>query len=133
MEKKRKMTKRQETTINSFYIYFLGKFIFCRKRIWNNLVYTVTFALQFFRVAGYWKCSNKAPTPIQICRGLADVVLRPEILGNILGLLTQILIVMSYYFFFIYFREVPSIQKKKQKHYNQKIKSILKGNIWFNP
>ena len=48
MEKKRKMTKRQETTINSFYIYFLGKFIFCRKRIWNNLVYTVTFALQFF-------------------------------------------------------------------------------------
>ena len=50
MEKKRKMTKRQETTINSFYIYFLGKFIFCRKRIWNNLVYTVTFALQFFEL-----------------------------------------------------------------------------------
>ena len=58
------MTKRQKTTINSFYIYFLGKIIFCRKRICNNLVYTVTFVLQFFRVAGYWKCSNKAPTPI---------------------------------------------------------------------
>ena len=29
-----------------------------------NWVYIVTFVLQFVRVAGYWKCNNKTPTPI---------------------------------------------------------------------
>ena len=54
--------------LNSNYKHFftltLEKFIFCRKHIWKKLIYIVTFVLQFFSVAGYWKCSNKTPTPI---------------------------------------------------------------------
>ena len=61
--------------------------------------------------------------PIQICIGLVDAVLPPNILGNRLGILTQILISMNYYIFFLYFREVPSIQKK--------IKALVKENFWF--
>ena len=36
---------------------------FVKKHIWKNLVRSVAFVLQFFHVAGYWKCSNKTPTP----------------------------------------------------------------------
>ena len=43
--------------------------------------------MQFFRVPGYWKCSEKAPTPIEICIGLVDAVLRYKILGSRLGIL----------------------------------------------
>ena len=46
-----------------------------------NLVYIVTFALQF-RLAGNWKCNDKTQTPIKISIGLADATLRPKILGN---------------------------------------------------
>ena len=47
-----------------------------------------------------------------MCTGLENVVLRPKILGNRLGILTQILIAMHYFSSYIYFREVPSTQKK---------------------
>ena len=30
----------------------------------EDIVYIVTFVLQFFHVVGYWKCSNKTPTAI---------------------------------------------------------------------
>ena len=67
-EKKTKMRKNQKTTINNFFFYFyffiLKILYFVRRRIWKNLVYVVTFVLQFFRVAGYWKKSNKTSTPI---------------------------------------------------------------------
>ena len=43
--------------------------------------------------------SNKTPTPIQICIGLVDAVLRPKILGNRPGILTKMLVAMD---FFIY-------------------------------
>ena len=38
-----------------FYFYFLFKKSLCfvRKHIWKNLVYIVTFVLQFFYVPGY--------------------------------------------------------------------------------
>ena len=42
----------------------------------------------FFCVAGYIKCCNKTPTPAKKCIGFVDVVLRPKILGNRLGILT---------------------------------------------
>ena len=82
-EKVEKMRKSQTTRANIFLllIFYTEKFCyFVRKQIWKNLVYTVTFALQFFRVAGCCKCSNKTPTPI--CIGLDDALLRPKILGN---------------------------------------------------
>ena len=74
-------------------------FHFVRKRILKNLAYIVTFSLQFFQVAGYWKGSNKTATPIQICIGFVDAVLRPKILGNRLGILTWTLIAMNCCFF----------------------------------
>ena len=43
--------------------------------------------------------------------GLADTILWPKILASKLGILTQILIAMDFYFF-LYFREAPTIQKK---------------------
>ena len=42
----------------------------------------------FFCVAGYIRCSNKTATPAKKCIGFVDVVLRPKILGNRLGILT---------------------------------------------
>ena len=63
---------------------------------------------------------------------------QPKILGNRLGILTWILIAMDYYFLFLYFREIPSIKKKK-KHLSGKIfgsphkhnRVYLKWN-WFS-
>ena len=103
-KKKRKLRKSQTTTINIFLL--LLKFIFC------NIGITILLALGFTRNAPvdtgrqlktsrtsserlmyaqftscvYWG-SNKAPTPIYICTGLADAVLRPKILDNGLGIL----------------------------------------------
>ena len=79
------MRKSQTTTINTFfYFYFFiwKNLYFERKYIWKNLVNFVTIVLQIFHLAGYWKFINKTPTPIQICIGLVDAVLRSKILGN---------------------------------------------------
>ena len=53
-------TEKEKKSNDSFLFYFfmLEKLYFVRKDIWKNLVYIVTFALPFFHVAGYWKCSN---------------------------------------------------------------------------
>ena len=131
-EKRERKTKNDKKSNNNNN-QFQKNLYFVRKRIWNNLAYIVTFVLQFFRVTGYGKCSNKAPTPIQICIGLADSVLRPKIIGNILVILMQIFIVIDYYFFFYIFQRSTFNLEKKQKHYHQKIKSVFKENIWFNP
>ena len=82
------MRQSQRTTkIFSHFNCFIEKNLyFVRKYIWNNLVYIVTFVLQFFRVSGYSKCSNKTPTPKQICNDLVGATLRPKILGNRLGI-----------------------------------------------
>ena len=72
------MRKSQTATINIFFkstflyrknVYFVGK------HIWENLLYNVTFLLQFLHVVGDWQCSNKTPTPIQIFNGLVDALL----------------------------------------------------------
>ena len=51
----------------------------------KNLVFTIALALQFAYVAGYLKCNNETVMSIWIYIGLADVVLRPEILKNNVG------------------------------------------------
>ena len=64
-KEKRKMSKSQVTTINIFLLllFYIEKLIFCSKASLEKLI--VTFELQFFfRVEGYWKCSNKTSTPI---------------------------------------------------------------------
>ena len=60
-------------------------------------------------MAGYWKCSNKTPTPI--CIGLVDAVLSPKILDNILGILL-----------FIFFLSEKRLQlRKTEKHLLRKV------------
>ena len=58
-EKEKKMRKSQ-TTINIFlFLLFCSKNLyFVRKYIWKNLLYFVTFLLQFLCVASCWKFSN---------------------------------------------------------------------------
>ena len=64
-KEKRKMRKCQTRTI-TFYLllpFYIEKFVrILRNNIWKNLIYIVTFVLQFFREVGYWICSDKAPT-----------------------------------------------------------------------
>ena len=57
----RKMRKSQTTTTNIFLLLF-----FHIKHIWKNLVWVVAVVLQIYRVAVYWKCSNRKPTSVQI-------------------------------------------------------------------
>ena len=45
-------------------LFHIEKLHFVRKHIWKKLFYIITFALQSFHVAGYWKCSNKTTMPI---------------------------------------------------------------------
>ena len=104
-EKKKAKTEKKSNDSNKYFLLLL-KFIFC------NIGITILLALGFTRNAPvgtgrqlktsrtsserlmyvqftscvYWG-SNKAPTPIYICTGLADAVLRPKILDNGLGIL----------------------------------------------
>ena len=88
-KEKQRMAKNQTIATNIFLLllFYIEKYIFCWKTYLENL-YVFTFILQSFQVAVYWKCNNKIPTPIQICTGFVDAVLRPKILGNRLGILT---------------------------------------------
>ena len=114
------MKKKKSNSNNKHFLlllFYMEKFIFYQKTYLKKLSlysYICTWNLyQFFLVAGHGKCSNKTPTPIQICIGFVDDVLQPKILGNRLGILTTILIGMDYFFIYVYFREASSIQKKQ--------------------
>ena len=65
-EKEKRKIRQSQITINIFLllIFYIKKLHFARKHIWKNIVYIVTFVLQFFRVADYWKGSNKLPASI---------------------------------------------------------------------
>ena len=39
--------------------------LFIKKHALKNVVYIVTYVLQFFCGEGYWKCSNKTPKSIK--------------------------------------------------------------------
>ena len=126
------MRKSQSTTINIFFTFtFLYRKIFVRKHILKNLVFIVRFVLQFFHVASYWKCSNKTPLPIQTCIGLVDIIFRPKILGNRLGILTKILTSVDYYYFFIYISKKYLQFRKKQKHLLKKLLGSHHTRNWI--
>ena len=96
------MSKSQTT---AFYFYFFKQknLYFVRKHIWKILIYIITFALPFFT----WQVIGNAVTPtnIQIFTGFVDAILRSIILVNRLGILTQILIAM-HYFFYLYISDI---------------------------
>ena len=67
VEKRESKTKndKTQTATNIFFLLLLFhvKKSYVTKHIWKNLVHNATFVLQFFHLAGHWKCSNKRPTP----------------------------------------------------------------------
>ena len=89
------------TTIKlfAFIFYLLKRIYFAQKYslVKCSLYYCISNKV-LFSVARYLKRSNKTTTFMQICAGLANVVLWPEILGNRVGILTSVLIAMDYFF-----------------------------------
>ena len=74
-----------------------------------------------------WQVTGIAvtPTPIYIFIGFADAILRSKILGNRLGVLTWVLIVMDYFFYvyisdsYLQLREKKYINLGNQFHYKK--------------
>ena len=74
-----------------------------------------------------WQVIGSAvtPTPIKIFIGFADAILRSKILDNRLGILTQILIAMDYFFYlyisdiYLQFREKKYLNLGNQFHYKK--------------
>ena len=64
-EEKRKMRKKSQATTNIFLLLlsYRKKCVLLENIFGKNLVYIVTLVLQFSRVAGCWKCSNKQQRP----------------------------------------------------------------------
>ena len=54
----RNISKKVKNKKKSLLLFKNENKYFVRKHIWKNLVYIVTFALQFFRVAAYSKSSD---------------------------------------------------------------------------
>ena len=104
-------------------LFYIGKFIFCQKiYIWKTQFVLLHLHYRFFtqQVIG----NAVTPTPIQIFIGFVDAILRSKILGNRLGILTQILIAMDYFFLFIsdkylQFRGEKYINLGNQFHYKK--------------
>ena len=76
IEKRERKKKNEKNSNNSnkdsFYFYFFlkKKMYFVKKYIWKNLDYVVIFVLLSFRVAGFWKCSNKTQNPYRYALAL---------------------------------------------------------------
>ena len=99
------MRKRQTTTVFFLLLFFyIEKFIFCQKTYLEKLS---LYCYICFTVFFTWQVIGNAvtPTPIQIFIGFADAILRSKILDNRLGILTQILITMDY-FFYLYISDI---------------------------
>ena len=62
-------------------LFSMEKRTFHQKTFWKNLVFTISFILQFYCTADYLKVSNEILTPIQIYIGLVEThVLPPKML-----------------------------------------------------
>ena len=102
---------KSQTTAFLLLLFHTGKFIFCQKTHLVKLnLYCYTFALLFFHVVGYWKCS-KTNSHIDIhwfCR-------RHTSIQNTLqqtGYFNVDFDSNGLFLLFIYFRQVSSIQEK---------------------
>ena len=98
--------KNEKKSNNSFLLllFYIGKFIFCQKTYLEKLS---LYCYICFTVFFTWQVIGNAvtPTPIQIFIGFADAILRSKILDNRLGILTQILITVDY-FFYLYISDI---------------------------
>ena len=77
IEKRERKTKNAKKSNKDNKFIFIFTFLYSKTYIMNlgKLFHIFTFVLQFFRVAGYRKCSSKTLTPKKISIGLADTVL----------------------------------------------------------
>ena len=120
--------RKSQTRAIYFYFFIFCKFIFCQKTYLQKLslycyiCFTVFFTSQ---VIG----NVVTPTPIQIFIGFADAILRSKILDNRLGILTQILIAMDYFFYLYISDKYFQFRKKSTLIWviNFIITSITKG------
>ena len=104
-------------------LFYTGKFIFCQKiHIWKTQFVLLHLHYRFF--AQQVIRNAVTPTPMQIFIGFVDAILRSKILSNRLGILTQILIAMDYFFYlyisdkYLQFRE-KNIDLDNQFHYKK--------------
>ena len=118
--------KNEKKSNNSLLLllFYIGKFIFCQKTYFEKLS---LYCYICFTVFFTWQVIENAvtPTPIQIFIGFADAILRSKILDNRLGILTQILITMDYFFYlyiseiYLQFREKKYLNLDNQFHYKK--------------
>ena len=130
-----KNEKKSKNSFFTFTFFCIGKLIFCQK---TYLVYTVTFALPFFHVAGYCKCSN-----INVNISIYWLCRCHTLIQNTwqqLGILTTIWIAMDYFFYlqisvkFLQFRKEKYINLGNQFHYrkcNEKDRNISKTFVFI--
>ena len=88
LKKRERKTKNAKKSNKDNKYIFIFTFLYSKTYIMNlgKLFHIFTFVLQFFRVAGYRKCSSKTLTPKKISIGLVDTVLWPKLLINRLGI-----------------------------------------------
>ena len=133
--------KNEKKSNNSFFT-----FTFLYRKIYiflDNIFGKTQFILlhlhyHFFK----WQVTESAatPTPIQIFIDFVDTILRSKILGNRLGILTQILIAMDYFFYLylsdkcLQFRGKKYINLSNQFHYkiyNERDRNIRKTFVFI--
>ena len=120
------MTKSQ-TTGFLLLLFHIGKFIFCQKiYIWKTQFVLLHLQYGFFtqQVIG----NAVTPMPLQIFIGFVDAILLSKTLGNRLGILTQILIAIIYFFYLYISDKYLQFRKKGILIWaiNFIIKSIMK-------
>ena len=116
--------RKSQTTAFLLLLFHIGKFIFFQKMYLKKLSLYCYICTQFILLHFFtWQVIGNAvtPTPIQIFIGFVDVILRSNILGNRLDILTQILIAMDYFTYL-------HISDKQLQFWE---KSILIGTISF--
>ena len=98
--------RKSQTTTFSLLLFYIGKFIFCQKTYSEKLY----LHYRFFT----WQVIKNTVTPktIQILIVFVDTIIRSKILGNRLGILTQNLIAMDY-FFYLYLSDKYLQYRKK--------------------
>ena len=90
-ERKNKIQEIRKMIINIFtfitdvllaFVFFsVGKFIFCSKTIYKNLIYAITFVLAFLTLQVISNVVMNIPNSIQIFIGLVGAVFRADIHG----------------------------------------------------
>ena len=136
LKKRARKAKNEKKSKNSFFTFaFLyRKTYFCQKTYLQKLSFILLHLhCRFFTclVIG----NAVTPMPIQIFIGFVDAIFQSKILGNRLGILTQILIEMDCFFIYIFQTSPLNLGKEKYinlgnqfhyKKYNERDRNISK-------